>query len=118
MTKLLLVGAGGFLGSVLRYGLSTLMAPWTSTFPWATLGINVAGCFLIGLLMPWAEGRPDGMVFVITGILGGFTTFSAFGHETHRLATGNSPFLAAAYVVASVGLGLAAVWIGRGLGRG
>lgn len=118
MTKLLLAGAGGFLGSVLRYGISVLLLPWCGTFPWATLSINVAGCFLIGLLMPVLEGRPDGLVFVVTGVLGGFTTFSAFGHETHRLAQGSNPWLAPVYVAASVGLGLAAVWLGRGLGRG
>ncbi|HEV3026162.1 MAG TPA: CrcB family protein, partial [Planctomycetota bacterium] len=94
-----------------------LMLPWCGRFPWATLLINVLGCFLIGLLMPWVEGRPEWLVFVITGILGGFTTFSAFGHETHKLAQGTSPFLAAVYVLASVGLGLAAVWGGRGLAK-
>ncbi|HZE99592.1 MAG TPA: CrcB family protein [Planctomycetota bacterium] len=117
MTRLLLAGAGGFLGSVARYGISLLMAPLTGTFPWATLAINVAGCFLIGLAMPWVEGRPEWLVFVVPGVLGGFTTFSAFGHETHRLAQGNSPLLAAVYVVASVGFGLAAVWVGRGLAK-
>jgi CrcB protein len=117
MTKLLLAGAGGFLGSVARYGVSILLLPWCGRFPWATLGINVLGCFLIGLLMPWVEGRPEWLVFIISGILGGFTTFSAFGHETHKLAQGNSPFLAVLYVAASVGLGLAAVWGGRGLAK-
>jgi len=117
MTKLLLAGAGGFLGSVARYGISVLMAPWTGTFPWATLAINIAGCFLIGLLMPMLEQRPEGVVFVVTGILGGFTTFSAFGHETHRLAQGSNPWMAAVYVAASVGAGLAAVWVGRGLAK-
>jgi CrcB protein len=117
MTKLLLAGAGGFLGSAMRYGITVLMAPWTMTFPWSTLLINVVGCFLIGLLLPFLEGKPEGLIFVVTGILGGFTTFSAFGHETHRLAQGTAPWMAVVYVAASVGAGLAAVWIGRGLAK-
>ena len=117
MTKLLLAGAGGFLGSVLRYGISLLMVPWTVKFPWATLSINVLGCFLIGLLVPLVEGKPEWLVFVVPGVLGGFTTFSAFGHETHKLVQAGTPLLAGVYVLASVGAGLAAVWLGRGLAK-
>ena len=116
MRELLLVGAGGFLGAAARYGVSLAMARWTLTFPWATLAINVLGCFLIGLLMPLVEARPYWLAFVVPGLLGGFTTFSAFGHETWKLVQNGTPVLAAVYVAASVGVGLSAVWLGRFFG--
>jgi len=112
--KVLAVGAGGFLGAVARFLLSMGMEKWTRSFPWATLGINVAGCFLIGLLQPAVRERELLLVFLVPGLLGGFTTFSAFGHETHALAQ-RSAGLAALYVAASVLLGLAAVWLGRNM---
>jgi len=110
--KFLLAGTGGFVGAVCRYGISVLLKPQSEAFPWATLGINVLGCFLIGLLQPMLR-REELLVFVVPGILGGFTTFSAFGHETYELVRRESPGLAVAYVAASVVLGLAAVWLGR-----
>jgi fluoride exporter len=115
MREFLLVGAGGFVGAAVRYGVGLAMQRWTGTFPWATLSINVAGCFLIGLLMPVVEHRPLWLALVVPGLLGGFTTFSAFGHETWRLADGGRGALAALYVAASVVGGLAAVWGGRGI---
>jgi len=115
MREFLLVGAGGFVGAAARYGVSLAMQRWTGTFPWATLSINVAGCFLIGFLMPAVEHRPSALLFVVPGILGGFTTFSSFGHETWKLAEGGRAVLAAVYVAASVGAGLAAVWGGRSM---
>jgi len=108
LLKLLVAGAGGFVGAASRYGLSLLMAS-----PWTTLGINVAGCLLIGILQPLVKERPLLLAFLIPGVLGGFTTFSAFGHETHELSRRGTPGLAALYVVASVLLGLGAVWLGR-----
>jgi fluoride exporter len=116
MRELLLVGAGGFLGAAARYGISVAMKPWTSAFPWNTLVINVIGCFLIGLLTPLVGQRPAWFVFVVPGILGGFTTFSAFGYETLKLAEAGRGVLAAVYVAASVGLGLLAVWGARYFG--
>src|SRR5256885_15540104 len=116
MRELLIAGTGGFLGAAARYGLSLAMQRWTALFPWHTLAINVAGCFLIGFLVPLVGARPLWFVFVIPGILGGFTTFSAFGFETMKLAQGGRPAWAGAYVLASVGIGLGAVWIGRILG--
>ena len=80
MNGLLAVAGGGALGAVLRYAL-TLLFP-ASLFPWAILGINIAGSFLIGLLMAWwAElewFQSWGRLFLVVGILGGFTTFSAY----------------------------------------
>ena len=116
MREFLLVGAGGFVGAAARYGVSLAMQRWTGTFPWATLSINVAGCFLIGFLMPAVEHRPSAFLFVVPGILGGFTTFSAFGYETLKLTQAGRPVLAAIYVLASVGVGLGAVWAGRFMG--
>lgn len=116
MREFLLVGMGGFLGAAARYGVSVAMQGLTLAFPWATLSINVLGCFLIGALMPHVEDRRLWLIFVVPGILGGFTTFSAFGHETMKLVQVGTPLLAALYVVASVGLGLGAVWTGRFLG--
>jgi CrcB protein len=113
MREFLLVGAGGFIGASLRFAVSLAMQRWTGTFPWATLSINVTGCFLIGLLMPVVEQKPLAWALVVPGILGGYTTFSSFGYETWRLAEGGRGVLGALYVAASVGLGLAAVWGGR-----
>ena len=65
MREFLLVGVGGFVGAALRYGVSLGMARWTGSFPRATLSINVAGCFLIGLLMPVVEQRPLWLALVV-----------------------------------------------------
>ncbi|VEN74207.1 putative fluoride ion transporter CrcB [Candidatus Desulfarcum epimagneticum] len=87
MSKLLLIGIGGFAGSILRHLVSGLFArmfenPW---FPHGTLAVNAIGCFLIGLLGGLFEtGRfltPEARLVLLVGFLGGFTTFSAFGYE-------------------------------------
>lgn len=93
MKALLLVGTGGFIGSVLRYLISGLVfrlldKPW---FPVGPLAVNLLGCLAIGLLGGIAEQRriftPEFRFFVFVGILGGFTTFSAFAYDTaHRLS--------------------------------
>ena len=91
MIKLLLIGTGGFIGSILRYLVSGSVqaASQSIAFPYGTLAVNVIGCFLIGFLSELAETRslfsPDTRAFLIVGILGGFTTFSAFGNETMNL---------------------------------
>jgi CrcB protein len=119
MTNLLLVGVGGFIGSVLRYLLSAYVQQSVKSinFPWGTLVVNVIGCFLIGLLASLAETRglfSDGSrAFVFIGILGGFTTFSSFGNETLNLIRGDQMMNALANIGASVILGLFAVWLGR-----
>ena len=86
MKALLLVGAGGFAGSALRYLISRLMLPWvvSSGFPFSTLTVNVAGSLLIGALM--GLGLSDGWALLcIVGFCGGFTTFSTFSLETVTL---------------------------------
>lgn len=119
MIAFLLVGLGGAVGSMLRYGVGLLLA--SAAFPYATLAVNVAGCLGIGLLLPSVERAaalpPDVRLLVVVGFLGGFTTFSAFGSETIALLrSGMAP--AALNVVANVGLGLAAVAVGRALAAG
>ncbi len=118
MSKILLVMIGGAIGTLCRYGLSsfvysTLKEP---TFPYANLIINVSGSFLIGLLAEMFEARllisPEMRVMLLTGILGGYTTFSSFSFETFSLLRDGEIFLAALNASASVLLGLAGVWAG------
>src|SRR5262249_42879625 len=111
----------GFAGSVLRYwisGVAQAAVPSTS-FPIGTLVVNVAGCLAIGVLSELAEARgfltPDERALVIVGVLGGFTTFSAFANETFNAARDGAVVLAAANIVVSVVLGLASVWAGRSI---
>ena len=118
MQHFLIVGAGGFLGATCRYGITLLISKLgTAIFPWATLTANIVGCLLIGALMSMAGDKPlleeNGRLFFVVGILGGFTTFSAFGYETLLLLKRGNGGLAGAYVVCSVLAGLAAVWLGR-----
>jgi CrcB protein len=118
MAKWLVVGLGSFLGGIARYALSGLVHRWAGAgFPWGTLVVNVAGCFLIGGALHLVEDRamlaPETRLFVAVGLLGGFTTFSAFGWETFELMRRSQPTLAILNVAGNVLLGLAAVWLGR-----
>ena len=119
MTRVLLIGAGGFAGSVLRYWLSGLAQDVArgSLFPWGTLAVNLLGCLAIGVLAQLAEARgafsAETRLFFATGLLGGFTTFSAFGNETLLLLRDAERMLAAVNVLANVILGLACVQLGR-----
>jgi CrcB protein len=123
MQNVLLVGLGGFLGSVLRYLLSGAVQDWTknSSFPYGTLTVNVLGCLVIGLLAQLSEARgaltPETRAFLIIGVLGGFTTYSSFGNETVHLWRDGEMFLGFANVAAQLVLGLGAVWLGRLLGH-
>lgn len=107
------VALGGAFGAVLRYLVGLAVA-----FPFGTLAVNVAGSLAIGILWVALADRGAWSAFLVTGILGGFTTFSAFSLDTLRLIeTGRAP-MAAAYVLASVGLSLAACAIGAALTKG
>ncbi len=112
MWKLVLIAAGGGIGSVLRYlvagGVQSLA---NRPFPFGTLAVNVIGCFAIGLLAPTLI-RSEYRAFLLIGMLGGFTTFSTFGWETFSLGNDRQFLGAAANVVTSTGLGLIAVWFG------
>lgn len=122
MSGLLWVGLGGGLGAMARHAVALgLGAPAPGRFPWATLVVNVSGCLAIGLLAAaWARAAvPEPTrLFLATGLLGGFTTFSAFGLESLALLRRGDPGLAALYVAASVLLGLGAVWLGLRLAGG
>jgi CrcB protein len=118
MTNILLVGLGGFIGSVARYKLGGWLLHLTAQekFPYSTFAVNVVGCLVVGVLAGLAEKHemfgPGARLLLFTGLLGGFTTFSAFGLETMFLLRRGEPWTAALYVVASVLLGLVAVWLG------
>lgn len=121
MGKLFLAGIGGFIGSSLRYAMTGFVQQWSRSidFPYGTLAVNLIGCFLIGSLSQLAESRgvftADSRTFVFIGILGGFTTFSAFGNETMNLWRDGENTLALANVAAHLILGLGAVWASRAL---
>lgn len=116
------IAAGGALGAGARHGLSLLLRDGPgSGFPWATLGVNTSGSFLLGFLLwlllerlpPTRHLRP----FLATGLLGAFTTFSTFAVELDLLARGGRPGLASAYALAMVAAGLGAVFAGMGAAR-
>jgi CrcB protein len=118
--RVLLIGLGGGLGAILRYALATaVQSAAGGVFPIGTLLVNVLGCFGIGVLSGMAESRalgsPEARALLVVGLLGGFTTFSAFANETVTAARDGAPWIAAANVLASVALCLAAVWVGRSL---
>jgi len=112
LKQILLVGAGGAVGSIFRFLTSVFVTrsePWP--FPVATFIVNIIGCFCIGLfanLIPSNNLR----FLMITGFCGGFTTFSTFASENLSLINNNQLFIAVIYIVASVIIGLGAVWLG------
>jgi len=119
MFKILLVGCGGFIGSVFRYLVAMLTHYWIQRddLPIATLIVNVIGCLLIGMLARLGEVRgvltEQSRAFIIVGILGGFTTYSSFANETIQLGRNGQSMMALTNVAAQLLLGLGAVWIGR-----
>ena len=123
MERALAVGLGGFLGSMLRFGLGSGLARLKNgwSFPIETLVINVLGCLAIGWLAGLAESRemftPTARAFLFVGVLGGFTTFSAFGYETVQLLRWGHFAGAVASVALQVALGIGAVWTGAQLAR-
>jgi fluoride exporter len=118
MREMLLVGAGSFFGGITRYLVSGwALHTWTSSkFPIGTFLVNSLGCFVIGLIGGVTEQRhvisPELRLLVITGFLGGFTTFSAFGYETVILVRNGEIVCAALNVGLSLVVCLAAVWMG------
>ena len=123
MTDLLLVGLGGFIGAASRYGVvlgvSRLLGQ--PSFPWGVLAVNVVGSLLIGVLAGLAESRQlfgsGARLFLFVGVLGGFTTFSAITNDTLTLLRNAAYLSAAANVLLTVALGLAAVAVGYAAAR-
>ena len=121
MWQIIMVGVGGFVGSVLRY----LVSGWvqglvdSSTFACGTLSVNVLGCLAIGLLGGWADNAglfgPSARLFLLVGVLGGFTTFSTFGYETMAMLRDKAVLGALLYVGLHLLLGFGAVALGYGL---
>lgn len=122
MKGILLVALGGAIGSVARYKLSGYVLHHTIDwrFPAGTFAVNVIGCLVAGVLAGLAERHdiltPDARLLLFTGVLGGFTTFSAFGLETMILLKRGELVIASANIVLSVAAGLAALWLGLHLG--
>jgi CrcB protein len=121
MRDVLLVAAGGALGSVARYGVGRLMGPQPGGgIPWQTFLVNATGAFLIGLLLVAAArlGWPGWWrPLLAVGILGGYTTFSTFALETVELAMGGAYVTAGGYALGSLVVGLAAAAAGIAVGR-
>jgi CrcB protein len=119
MGRVFLAGIGGFAGSALRYLVAGLIQNRTGSirFPFGTLAVNLAGCLVIGFLSQLAETRgffsADARTLIFIGVLGGFTTFSAFGNETINLWRDGENMLAAANITAHLVLCLSAVWLSR-----
>ena len=119
LIRLCVIGAGGCIGSVLRY----LVSGWVQdrsgsiAFPYGTAAVNLSGCFVIGLLSWLVEVRslfsPETRAFLLIGVLGGFTTFSTFGNETLNLLRSNRVEMAMLYAGVHVIAGVGMVWVGR-----
>jgi CrcB protein len=118
---LLIIGTGSFIGGALRYLVSfPLLHKYPHGFPWGTLVVNVAGCFMIGFLYGYAERwsfPKEWRLFLATGVLGGFTTFSAFSNETVTLFNNGQYGYAISYVLSSVIIGIGATFLGLFLAR-
>jgi fluoride exporter len=122
MTKVLLLGVAGFIGTLARYFLQGLIQANTgSVFPFGTLGVNVSGCFILGLLTGLFTDRflidPQWRICFTVGFCGAFTTFSTLVFETVQLVSGRELWLAAANVVGSLALGFIFLWLGVVLAR-
>jgi CrcB protein len=118
LQSLLLVALGGALGSATRYKLSAWVLHHTTAwqFPWGTFAVNVVGCLAAGVLAGLVAKHdlfaPDTRLLLFTGVLGGFTTFSAFGLETILLLKRGETLVAGCNVALSITAGLLALWIG------
>ena len=122
MNNVLIVAAGGAIGAALRHMCGTaFMRIFGPAFPWGTLFVNVAGSLIMGLFIAWLAKRAgtsnELRLFVATGVLGGFTTFSAFSLDVANLVERHAGMAAMSYVMASVLLCVLAVFAGLWFGR-
>ncbi len=121
MTRLLIIGFGGFFGAIFRF----LVTGWVQDlsrsvhFPYGTLAVNVIGSFLLGFLVRYAflynAFSPETRLLIFIGFLGAFTTFSTFSNETFNLLADGAMTPAMMNILANMLLGLGAVWIGQAL---
>lgn len=121
MMNVVAVAAGGALGAAARYGVSGLARRWSEAgLPLGTLVVNLLGCLLIGLLVPWMLEerlvRPEVRAFVLIGLLGGFTTFSTYGYETFAMVNEGQWGRAAWMMLLNNGVGIALVLAGYRIG--
>jgi len=111
------IGAGGFIGAILRYWVSGWIQASAITFPLGTLGVNFIGSFLLSLVMFLSEFKgyfnEEARIFLTIGLLGSFTTFSTFSYESFRLLEQQEHLLFSANVIGSVALTLLAVYLGK-----
>lgn len=119
MRIILLIGVGSFIGGVARYLLSLFIQnKFLSTFPFGTLGVNIVACFLIGIVFGLSERGNFNMewrIFLATGFLGGFSTFSSFSNETVGLLRDGQIWQAFTYIMCSVVICLVATFTGISL---
>ena len=120
--RYLIVGAGGFIGAVARFAVGVYFDTfWRRDFPLATFIVNVSGCFILGLFLTLATERlpvdPRLRLFLATGFVGAYTTFSTFEYETQRLTTTGALGWAIVNVLTSVVAGFAALQLGVFLAR-
>ncbi len=117
----LLAALGGAIGAVARWGAAEVLPPTAGGWPWATLLVNLTGCFLLGVLIAVLAARSPEPAwvrpFLAVGVLGGYTTYSTFAVEVVRLVEDGAAVLAAGYVLLSVGGSVAAVALGAVSGR-
>ena len=121
MEVALVVGLGGAFGAILRWWVGVLMSYLSAPAFWGTLAVNLAGSFLVGLLLMWFQGKlPINDVLrtgIVVGLLGGFTTYSAFSMEAVNMMMAGLYGRASAYVVVTVVVCLMGTWAGVMLGR-
>ena len=116
----LLVAVGGALGASSRYAVTLLMRPMSGVFPWHTLGVNIVGSFLLGLLMALVPNGDAGerlRLFLGVGVLGGFTTFSSFSVDALTLVQQDQWLTAGVYVLGSMTAALVGAAAGYAAGR-
>jgi CrcB protein len=116
-----LVMAGGALGSAARWAVGLRLGPSPSGWPWATLTVNAVGAFVIALLAALpafeAASRPEARLFLVTGVLGGFTTYASFNQETLAAIASGHPGRAFAYAAATLAGCLVSGFAGHAVGR-
>ncbi len=122
MLKYLIVGVGGFFGSMMRFWVGTLLTAKLGTrVPWGTFAVNTTGSFLIGLIVTVLVARsdlsPNWRYLIPIGFIGGYTTFSAFEYETFRSFESGDMLIAALNVIGSIIAGFLCVWLGVLAGR-